>query len=69
MEVILFSTHCPKCMVLEKKLKQKNIVYEEVNDVEIMQEKGYITLPVLEVNGEVMDFKTASDWINRQEEM
>lgn len=64
MSVVLYSTHCPKCNVLEKKLQQKNIVYEEVNDVEIMKEKGYLTVPILEVDGKSMDFKTAVDWIN-----
>lgn len=64
MTVTLYSTHCPKCNVLEKKLKQKNISYEEVNDVEIMKEKGYLSVPVLEIDGVSMDFKTASDWIN-----
>lgn len=64
MTVILYSTHCPKCNVLEKKLKQKNIPYEEINDIEIMKEKGYLSVPVLEVDDVSMDFKTASDWIN-----
>lgn len=64
MTVILYSTHCPKCNVLEKKLKQKNISYEEVNDIEEMKEKGYLSIPVLEVDGTTMDFKAASDWIN-----
>lgn len=50
--------------MLEKKLKTKNIEYEEINDVEIMKEKGYLTVPILEVDGESMDFKKASDWIN-----
>lgn len=64
MTVILYSTHCPKCNVLEKKLKQKNISYKEVNDIEEMKEKGYLSVPVLEVDGTTMDFKAASDWIN-----
>ncbi len=67
MKITLFSTHCPKCNVLEKKLQQKNIVYEEINDVEIMKEKDYLTVPILEVDGKSMDFKTANDWINSQE--
>lgn len=62
--VVLYSTHCPRCNVLEKKLKQKNILYEEVTDVEIMKEKGYLSVPVLEIDGVSMDFKTASNWIN-----
>lgn len=68
MKIVLYSTHCPRCSVLTKKLQQKNIIYEEVNDIEIMKDKGYLTVPVLEVDGESMDFKTASDWINSQEE-
>lgn len=68
MKITLFSTHCPKCNVLEKKLKAKNIEYEEVNDVEIMKEKGYLTVPILEVDGESMDFKKAVDWINNLQE-
>ncbi len=64
MTIVLYSTHCPKCNVLEKKLKQKNISYKEVNDIEIMKEKGYLSVPVLEIDGATMDFKTANDWIN-----
>jgi hypothetical protein len=30
-----------------------------------MEEKGYLTVPVLEVDGTSMDFVTANDWINK----
>ncbi|MBQ8570298.1 MAG: hypothetical protein IJ444_02170 [Kiritimatiellae bacterium] len=66
MNVILFSTHCPKCNVLESKLKQKNIDYEEVNDVDAMVQKGFTTVPMLEVDGVVYDFKQAVEWIGAQ---
>ena len=66
MEVVLYSTHCPKCHVLESKLKQKGINYEENNDVELMQEKGFITVPKLEVDGVVYDFKEAVEWVKEQ---
>ena len=65
MQITLFSTHCPRCIVLEKKLKQKGIDYDEVNDVSIMEEKGFLSVPVLEVDGKTMDFKEANDWINK----
>lgn len=64
MDVKLYSTHCPKCIVLEKKLNQKNISFEEINDIDVMAEKGFMQAPMLEVDGEVMDFKQANDWIN-----
>lgn len=63
MVVVLYSTHCPKCSVLEKKLKQKNISYKEVNDIEEMKERGYLSVPVLEVDGVSMDFKTAFNYV------
>lgn len=66
MNVILYSTHCPKCKVLETKLKQKNINYDEINDVKIMQDKGFEFAPVLEVNGVAYGFKEAVDWIGGQ---
>lgn len=64
--VILYSTHCPKCNVLAKKLKDSNIDYVEVTDVEVMSDKGFMTVPMLEVDGIVMDFITANNWINER---
>lgn len=66
MNVILYTTHCPKCMVLEKKLKSKNIEYTENTDTDLMIAKGFLTTPMLEVNGNIMDFKAANMWINEQ---
>ena len=64
MSVILYSTHCPKCMVLEKKLQQANIDFELVEDTAVMQEKGFMSAPMLEVNGNTMDFGDAVKWVN-----
>ena len=64
MDVKLYSTHCPKCIILEKKLNQKNISFEEINDIDVMEAKGFMQAPMLEVDGVVMDFKQANDWIN-----
>lgn len=68
MNVVLYSTHCPRCNVLEKKLKQKNIDFEEVNDIKIMKNKGIFSVPILEVDGSMMDFSTANQWVNMQED-
>lgn len=64
MEIILYSTHCPKCIVLEKKLKQKAVAFKEINDVSIMESKGFMSAPMLEVDGEIFDFTNANKWIN-----
>lgn len=66
MNVVLYSTHCPQCKVLEMKLKQKGISYEEVTNVTLMQEKGFMSVPKLEVDGTVYDFKEAVKWVGGQ---
>ena len=66
MSIVLHSTHCPRCNVLEAKLKQKNIDFKENNDVELMVEKGFVMAPVLEVDGVAYNFKEAVEWIGEQ---
>lgn len=64
LEITLYTTHCPKCLVLEKKLKEKNISYTEVSDIETMQLKGFTQAPMLQVGDAIMDFTMANRWIN-----
>ena len=65
-KVILWSTHCPRCKVLEIKLKQHNSEFEENTNVEEMTAKGVKEAPKLEVDGVVMDFKQAVEWLKGQ---
>lgn len=65
--IVMYSTHCPKCNVLEQKLNSKNINYGIIDDVNIMIDKGFDFLPVLEVDGKIMEFNEAVRWINEQE--
>ena len=64
---ILYSTGCPKCKVLEKKLNNAGIPYEVVSDIDIITSKGFDTVPVLSVLGKTMDFSEAIKWINNKE--
>lgn len=66
MNVVLYSTHCPKCKVLETKLKQKNVEYVEVDDVDTMLAKGIKSAPYLEVDDMMMDFNEAVKWVNER---
>ena len=63
-KVILYSTNCPKCNILEKKLSFANIDFSIETDVEIMQNKGFMSAPMLEVDGKIMDFGDAIKWVN-----
>ena len=65
-DVILYSTGCPKCEILKKKLTAKNIPFVENNDVSEMQSLGMMSAPALMVDGQLRDFMSSIDWVNRQ---
>ena len=62
--VILFSTHCPKCIVLEKKLKAKQIDFDIISDVKEIEKTGFRTVPLLKVDNDILDFMDAIKWVN-----
>ena len=63
MDIILYSTHCPKCNMIEKKLKEKNIPYTVNTDVNEMLNLGFKSLPVLKIDNKILDFKMAYKWV------
>lgn len=65
-QVVLYEHGCPRCKVLKMKLDQGGIEYENVNDIEVMKAKGFTEAPKLEVDGVVMNFKEAVEWIKEQ---
>jgi glutaredoxin len=65
-KVILYEHGCPRCRVLKAKLDQKGITYETVNDVELMKAKGFTEAPKLEVDGEILGYKEAVEWLKEQ---
>lgn len=67
-DIILYSTGCPKCNVLKKKLSEKNIVFTENNNTDEMLDMGIMSVPVLKVNGVMMEFVEANKWVNTQED-
>lgn len=64
--VVLYSTGCPKCKVLEKKLVKEGIDFSLSNDIDKLIEKGYQSAPILEVDGNFMEYKQAVDWIKNR---
>lgn len=65
--VVLYSTGCPRCLVLKQKLNEKGIEFEENQNVDQMLEMGMTNVPILDVNGDRMEFSGAIAWINEQE--
>lgn len=71
MKITLWSTGCPMCNVLKKKLDQKEIEYELIEDTDRVLEFGkqnkVMSAPLLEVqNGEheIYTFKDAVSFVN-----
>lgn len=60
---ILFTTGCPKCNMLKKKLKENKIPYEEDNNVEPLLKLGFRELPVLKIDDKYYDFNQAINYI------
>lgn len=70
--IVLYSTNCPKCKVITKKLEQKGIDFTEIDCradttyIEMLSGKGFKGMPVLQVGDEYFDFMQANRWIGEQ---
>ena len=70
-KITLYSTHCPKCRVIEKKLELAKIEYTEVDAkdpevIEMLSEKGFRQMPILQVGENFIVFAEAVKWIGAQ---
>ena len=61
--VIMYTTHCPQCKVLEKMLNDKKIEYTQITDLDVMKSKGIQSVPYLEVECKLKNFKESMEWI------
>ena len=66
MITIYTTATCPKCKILKKKLEDKNIPYVEFTDEEEMQRMGILAVPLMSVDGELMDFVKAIQYVNER---
>ncbi len=62
----MYTTHCPKCKVLYMKMMNKNIQFTEVEDLEEMKRLGLKSAPALDVDGKLMGFAEALEWVKEQ---
>jgi glutaredoxin len=68
LEITLYTTGCPKCKILEKKLDAKNIVYKKVTNIEKIIMTGFLSSPILKVDDKFMPFTDAIYWVNGEKE-
>lgn len=71
--VILYSTGCPKCKILEKKLEKANIEYQTQTNIDeitrVCNILGVPSVPVLETDGNFLTFGDAAKWINERSDL
>ena len=68
MEITLYTTDCPKCKILEKKLDAKNITYKKVTNIEEIIMTGFLSSPILKVDDKFMPFTESIYWVNGEKE-
>ena len=69
-DIVLYSTHCPKCKTVELLLAKKNLEFAMVDDteavVEVGKAHGIMGAPILQVGDEFFDFSKAVQYLNRR---
>ena len=59
MKIILYTNDCPKCTILKRALDSSKLPYERVTDMETFLEKGFKSMPHLEIDGNIYNFGEA----------
>lgn len=62
--ITMYSTGCPKCNVLKKKLDAKELEYEICDDIEEMTKLGIDAVPVLKIGESLLNYLEAVTWVN-----
>lgn len=63
--MLLYTTGCSKCKILESKLNEKEIKYDICEDKEVMKSKGFRSVPVLELDdGTILTYGKAVKYVN-----
>ena len=64
-KMVLYTTGCPKCRILEKKLSDKDIGFEKCDDREVMSSLGMVSLPMLRLDdGRMLGYFEAVKYVN-----
>lgn len=75
-KIIFYTTNCPRCQVLKKKMDSLGIEYELNNNIEEMALQGIQTVPMLRIEEELfdssslttlLDFSQAVKWLKEYE--
>lgn len=62
-KIVLYSTGCPRCKTLKMLLDNREITYEENNSVEEMLKLGFNDVPILQVDGNYLNYNQSKQWL------
>ena len=62
-KIVLYSTGCPMCKMIEEKFAQKKVQYVKVSDSGIIVSKGITVVPQAEINGKLLRVKEILNWL------
>lgn len=69
----LYSTNCPNCLILEKKLKEMNVEHAVIQNEEKVFEKasqfGIMEVPFMVVDGSLKNFRESVKYVTEKENM
>lgn len=63
--ITLYTTYCPKCSILEKKLNAARIDYKIEDNIDIMLELGITSAPMLKIDDKLLNFSQSVDYVNK----
>ena len=64
-QTIFYTTHCPQCYGLENLLKMYKINYKTIDDLDLIRSKGFLSVPMLEIDNQTLNYKEALVYIRR----
>lgn len=64
--IVLYSNHCPCCEVLKVRLDKAGVSYTINCNTDEMLSQGIKYLPMLSVDGNMMNYPAALVWLNER---
>lgn len=64
--IVMYSTGCPRCQVLRKKLAKLPYTVTIIEGEEGIEALGKTSAPILSVGNQIMEYGEAIKWANKQ---
>lgn len=62
--ITLYTIECEIANILIRKLKQKGIEFEIIDDVEVFKQLRFDDVPILKVENNLYNFSKSIEWVN-----